>query len=60
MSRRDAIKILTPVGGGVSEAEAEKTHAMLRDYLQEKDARCRTLTQQLALALFEPETPTSH
>lgn len=28
MKRREAIEILTPIGGGVSQAEAEKTRAM--------------------------------
>lgn len=60
MNRREAVEILTPVGGGVSQAEAEKTRAMLADYMKWKDAKRRQLTQQLALALFEPETSTPH
>jgi hypothetical protein len=52
MKRSDAIALLTPSGGGVSEAEAEKTRDMLRDYLQWKDARRRELdVKQVQLAL---------
>jgi hypothetical protein len=44
-----AIEILTPVGGGVSQAEAEKTRAMLVDYVQWKAGKRRQLMEQLEL-----------
>jgi hypothetical protein len=49
MKRREAIEILTPIGGGVSQAEADKTRAMLVDYVQWKAAKRRQLTEQLEL-----------
>jgi len=45
---RSATEPISQPGGGVSEEEAEKTRAMLEDYLQWKEQGARELQAKLA------------